>query len=186
MGRIGHRFLPETRTLGFTLLELLLVLLILGVLGLAVSPSLMSALAKERLKAGAGGLADAFAYARILAVSNERVYGVDVDVDGNWYRVFDNDYKENDPNTSHHDDDPPVHTDGLVQQPISKDWYKVDLDSAATSDGVEITAGPDGNEVLFHPDGHTSSAVDQTCTLSCGGYTLDLTIKAGTGRVVIQ
>lgn len=156
---------------GFTLLELLLVVLILGILGLAVSPSLMSVVSEERLKAGAGQLADALAYARVLAVEHERPFGVKIDVDGNRFRVF------------------RVLEDGseeTVLHPLAKDQYTRDFDESATASGVEMTVGPAGGGILFYPGGHTSFDTDQTISLSSGRYSLDVVIRAGTGRIVIQ
>lgn len=160
------------------------MVLILAILGLAVGPSLTSVLPDHRLKAGAGELADALAHARILAVTHERAFGVEIDVGGNWFRVFDNTLKND--SKAHHEADPPVDENGLVLHPISKDWYQKDFDESSAAAGVEITAGPAAGEILFYPDGHTSSDADETCTLESGDQSLDLTIRAVTGRIVIR
>ncbi|MBW2622259.1 MAG: GspH/FimT family pseudopilin [Deltaproteobacteria bacterium] len=168
---------------GFTLIDLLLSIAIIGILGMLVVPQYHSYITDAKLDEAAGELVSGLQYSESLAVTHQRPFGLQADVDGNWFKVFDNRYKA-DP-TPHHDADPPVDANGVVLNPVEKKWFIKDFDLEQAFEGVSITAVPAGGEILFYPDGHSSSS-NGTITLQYGGSERIITINGATGRVHVQ
>ena len=177
------------RNKGFTLLDLLLVVTILAVLGMIMIPQFHSMITEARLNEAAGELVSGLQYAGSLAVQHQRPFGLMADVDENWFKVFDHRYKDD--TNPHHDCwpdpacDPRVDAYGVVLNPMDKKWYRKDFDTMKTYEGVRITSVPEGGEIRFYPDGHSSSS-DNTFVLSFGGNQRTITINGTTGRVSVQ
>ena len=168
---------------GFTLLDTLIVILILGILGVIVVPQFYSMASEAKLNNAAVELVSALEYARSLAVQYQRPFGLKADVTGNWFRVFDNQYKD-DPG-SHHGFDPPVDAYGVVINPFDKKWYLIDFDGMDTYKGVSINSVPAGGEIRFYPDGHSASS-DNTFVLDLEGSQRTITVNGTTGRVSVN
>lgn len=176
---------PATRYIqqGLTLLDLLVVVLILGIVGAIAVPQFHSMMIETRLNEATGEVVAGLQYARNLAVKHQRPFGLKAAVGGNWFRVFDCQYKD-DPNP-HHDYIPPVDANGVVHNPVDKKWYTKDFDTMQTYHGVTITSVPAGEAVSFYPDGHSSYS-DNTFVLSYGEDQRTITVKGTTGRISVQ
>lgn len=170
---------------GFTLLDLIVVILILGVLGMIAIPQFQSMVAESKLNEAAGELVSGLQYARNLAVQYERPFGLMVDVNENWFNVFDTDPYPDDVPPARPDNKPPVDADGVVLNPMDKKWYIKDFDTMNTYEGVSITSAPAGGQLLFYPDGHSSSS-DSTFILTLAGDQRTITVNGFTGRVSVQ
>lgn len=168
---------------GFTLVDLLIVILILGVLGVIAIPQFHSMVTEAKLNEATGELVSGLQYAGNLAVRYQRPFGLRANVGGNWFRIFDKQYKT-DPHP-HHDSVPPVDAKGVVLNPVDKKWYVKDYDTMGTYEGVRITSVPPGNEICFYPDGHCSSS-DKTFVLAYGGDQRTITVNGITGRISVQ
>jgi len=169
--------------LGFSLLDLVMVIVILGILGTIAVPQFHSMVGARRLNAASGELVSALQYARNLAVRHQRPFGLRANVAGDWFRVYDDQYKTD--ASPHHDEVPPVDTFGVVLNPLDKTWYIIDFDIMDIYEGVNLTSVPAGNTVCFHPDGHSSSA-DSPFVLSYGGEQRTITVNGTTGRIHVQ
>ena len=168
---------------GFSLLDLLIALMIIGIIGVMVSPPIHSMINGARLKEATGELVSGLQYARSLAVTHQRPFGILADVDGNWFRVFDYQYR-NDPNP-HHDETPPVDAYGVILNPFDKKWYSLDFDTIQTYEGVSIDSAPTGGMISFYPDGHSSSS-DSVFILSKGGDSRTISVDGTTGRISVN
>ena len=166
---------------GFTLFDLLIVALILGILGTVTTPHFKGIITETKLNEAATELVSGLQYAQNLAVEYQRTFGLKADATANWYRVFDDQYKA-DPNP-HHGSDPPVDAYGVVLNPLSKTWYVKTYDSIY--EGVNITAVPIGGEIRFYPDGH-SAASDNIFAISLGTAQRTITVNGITGRISVQ
>ena len=175
LARYGNR--------GFSLLDLLIVIMIIGIIGVLVTPPLHSMIAEARLNEASGELVSGLQYARSLAVTHQRPFGLLADTGGNWFRVFDYRFR-NDANT-HHGETPPVDTYGVVLNPFDKNWYRVDFDTTQTYEGVSIDSAPSGGMISFYPDGH-SSISDSTFVLSYDGDNRTISVDGTTGRITIN
>jgi type II secretion system protein H len=171
---------------GFSLLDLLIVLMILGIMGVILAPQLYSMMTEARLNEAAREMVSGLQYAQSLAVTHQRPFGLKADVDGNWFRVFD--YQYRDDSNPHHDETPPVDGYGVVINPFDKNWYIIDLDTIHTYEGVSIdaasTESTDGM-ISFYPDGH-SSLDDSFFVLSFGGDTKTITVDGTTGKIRVE
>jgi len=169
---------------GFSLLDLLIVLMILGILGVFLAPQLHSTLTEARLKEATGELVSGLHYAQSLAVTQQRPFGLLADVGGNWFRVFDYQYRTD--ANPHHSETPPMDGYGVVLNPVDKKWYTVDFDTTHPYEGVSIDSVPtSGGMISFYPDGH-SSVSDSVFVLGFGGEQRTITVDGITGRIVVN
>jgi Tfp pilus assembly protein FimT len=160
-----------------------MVIVILGILGTIAVPQFHSMMGARRLNAASGELVSALQYARNLAVKHQRPFGLNANLGGNWFRVYDDQYKTD--NSPHHDEVPPVDANGVVLNPLDKTWYVIDYDTMDTYEGVTMTSIPSSNRVCFYPDGHSSSS-DSTFVLSYTGAQRTITVNGTTGRIHVQ
>jgi len=167
---------------GFTLVDTMLVVVILGILGMIVVPQFNSMLFEAKLNGATAELVSGLEYARALAVKYQRPFGLEADAGENRFKLFDNQYKT-DP-SPHHDDDPPVDAYGVVLNPLDKTWYIKDLDTMETYKGVSISGG----EICFYPDGHCSDPAgpDNTFVVSLSGDQKTITVAGATGRIKVE
>ena len=173
----------NTRQGGFTLIDSLIVIMILGILGMIMIPRFSTVIAETKLNEAAAELVSGLQYAGNLAVIHQRPFGIKADVAGNWFRVFDNQYKT-DP-APHHDGDPPVDAYGVVLNTFDKKWYEMDFDTLGNYEGVAITTIPAGDEVHFYPDGH-SGETDSIFVLSLTEEQRTIIIDGFTGRITVN
>ena len=175
--------LDRQKNRGFSLLDLLSVLMILGIMGVILAPLLYSMVTEARLNEAAREMVSGLQYAQSLAVTYQRPFGLKADVDGNWFRIFD--YQHRDDSNPHHDETPPVDGYGVVINPLDKDWYIVDLDTSHTYEGVNLNAAPTDGTISFYPDGHSSSD-DSSFVLTYGGDTRTITVDGTTGKIRVE
>jgi type II secretion system protein H len=179
----GGWFINSNSEKGFSLLDLLIVLMILGIMGMILAPQLSSMMTEARLNEAAREMVCGLQYAQSLAVTHQRPFGLKADVDGNWFRVFD--YQYRDDSNPHHDETPPVDGYGVVINPVDKNWYIVEFDTSHTYEGVSIDAAPTDGLISFYPDGHSSSD-DLSFILSFGGDSKTITVDGTTGRIRVD
>lgn len=177
--------LTNYKNKGFTLLDLLIVIMIIGVLGVLVIPQFHSMVSESKLNEAAGELVSGLQYAGNLAIQYQRPFGLEADVGGNWFKVFDTAPYPDDVPPARPDNKPPVDADGVVLNPVDKKWYIKDFDTMKTYEGVHIDSVPPGGEIRFYPDGHSSSS-DNTFVLSLAGNQRTITVNGTTGRISVD
>jgi type II secretory pathway pseudopilin PulG len=169
---------------GFSLLDLLIVIMILGIVGVFLAPQLHSTLNEARLNEATGELVSGLHYAQSLAVTHQRPFGLTANVAENWFRVFDHKYRT-DPNP-HHSGTPPVDGYGVVLNPLDKKWYMLDLDTTHPYEGVSIDSAPaSGGLISFYSDGH-SAVSNSVFVLVFGGEQRTITVDGTTGRISVN
>lgn len=165
---------------GFSLIELLIVVMILGILGMAVVPQFQNFQTKNRLDGAAGEMATALQYARQLAARHQRPFGLMADVGTNRLEVFDQRYRSD--GAAHTGEVPPVSAYGVVLNPLDKNWYLRDFNTLSEYAGVKIQTAPGSGAILFYPDGH-SAATDSSFVIALGDRQKTVTVNGTTGRV---
>jgi len=160
-----------------------MVIVILGILGTMAVPQFHSVMGARRLNAASGELVSALQYARNLAVKYQRPFGLRANLGGNWFRVYDDQYKLD--SSPHHDVVPPVDANGVVLNPLDKTWYIIDYDTMDTYAGVTMTSIPATNRICFYPDGHSSSSNSAFVLRYCG-VQRTITVNGTTGRIHVQ
>lgn len=163
--------------MGFTLLEVIIVLTIVAIVAMLVLPQFESMINESRLNAAAGELVSGLEYASNLAALYERPFGIRASVGGTNFTVFDARYKSD--AAAHTAATPPVTGYGVVVNPADRKWYSCDLQGAA------ITAAPTNGEVLFYPMGHCAVS-SNVVVVAYRSRTRTLTVNGLTGRVAVQ
>lgn len=164
---------------GFTLLDTLIVVAILGIVGMVAIPAIQGMLRETRLNEATAELVSALQYAGSLAVRHQRPFGFQADASGRWYKVYDNRYAAD--AAAYPTASPPVTAYGVVLNPLDKSWYQRNFTSTDHYRAVTFTSA----QLLFYPDGH-SGASNTVCTVSLGGVQRTITVDGSTGRVSVQ
>lgn len=171
---------------GFTLLDSLIVIVILGIIGMIVIPQFQGLVQETRLNEAAAEIVSGMQYAGNLAVRYRRPFGFQADAAGHWFKIYDNRYvNDNNPHTS---DDPPVTAYGVVLNPLDKSWYIRDFATIGNYRDVTFAIKREGVPIaliVFYPDGH-SAASDTTVTVSLGAAQRTITVAGATGRISVQ
>ena len=168
---------------GFSLIDLLIVIMILGILGTILQPQFSSMISETKLNGAAGEVVSALQYARSLAVLYERVFSVRVKPNDNSISVID--YRYKDDTESHLDTDPPVQENGILFNPFDKAKFARDFDELGEYEGVRITSPPGDYHICFYPDGHSSDA-DSTIPISLGDEQRTIKVDGITGRIDVN
>jgi type II secretion system protein H len=185
---IGVTLLKPRRQRGFTLLDSLIVLAILGIIGMIIIPQFSGLLQETKLNEAASELISGIQYAENLAVRHRRPFGIQTDATGRWYKIYDNRYYTDiTACTDAVPDDPLMDTACVVLNPLDKNWYFRDFDDMGHYQSVTFTTA----QILFHPDGHCQSGdpavyTDHQITVSLGSRQKTITIDGSSGRITVQ
>jgi len=166
---------------GFTLLDSLIVIAILGIVGIIIIPQFQGLVRETKLNEAATELVSGMQYAGNLAVRYGRPFGFQADATGRWFCIFDNRYHGD--SAPHTGEDPPVTAYGVVLHPLDKNWYLRDFDEMDSCREVTFTAA--STPIVFYPDGH-SQETDTTMTVSLGADQRMIVIDGATGRIKVQ
>ncbi len=147
-----------TKARGFTLLELVLVLLLAGLLAALVTPSVSRTLESSRLRAGAAHLRATFSAARAMSASAARERSVVLDLDAGEYGVVGEAGRR------------------LLPDGISIRSIRV---GDAVVDGQRVSGEPVVVRIRFFPDGSAEGA--EIVLASTGGGTATVTVDPLTG-----
>ncbi len=145
-------------TRGFTLLELVLVLLLAGLLAALVMPSVSGTLESSRLRSGAAQIRATFALARTLSASDARERSVVFDVDRVQYEIAGEGRRR-------------ILPDGI--------WIRSIRVGDIAVDGDRLSASPGLPRVRFFPDGSAEDA--EIVLTSAGGGRLAVAVDSLTG-----
>ena len=164
---------------GFTLLDSLIVIVILGIIGMIIIPQFQGMVQETRLSEAAAEIVSGMQYAGNLAVRYRRPFGFQADAAGRWFKIFDNRYAAD--ATAHTADEPPVTTYGVVLNPLDKNWYIRNFAAMENYLAVTFTSAT----IVFYPDGHSASS-DTTVTVGLGSRQKTITVDGMTGRISVQ
>ena len=168
---------------GFTLIDLLIVSMILGILGMIIAPQFHGVISERKLNGAAEKVICAMQYAQNLSVSYQRVFYFMAKETDNSFQV--GDYRYKDDSNPHVEADPPVLKKGIVYHPLTKGEYDIDFDALSEFEGIQLTAAPADNYIYFYPDGH-SSETQSTIMLRLGNKQRSIIVDGITGRITVQ
>ncbi|MFW2403864.1 MAG: pilus assembly FimT family protein [Gammaproteobacteria bacterium] len=182
-----------TRQRGFTITELLVVVIILGVLAAVVAPGIRSG-SPDRVDLAAAEAAEAIRFARSEALRTGNVHGVFVEHNQNRVTVEKTDLSEE-----------PVDGESVLYHPVTRQPYTFDLDDDKLMSGVTIGNTSDvfnywflgprrrllfdaqGLPVYMKPiAGETYHLMPASIIFELDGYERRVSIESYTGRVTIQ
>ena len=161
---------------GFTLLDSLIVIVILGIIGMIIIPQFQGLIQETRLTEAAAEIVSGMQYAGNLAVRYRRPFGFQADAAGRWFKIYDNRYAGD--ASAHTDQDPPVTAYGAVLNPLDKSWY---IRNFADMENYRAVTFTDAT-IVFYPDGHSASS-DTTVTVGLGSRQKTITVDGTTGRI---
>lgn len=166
---------------GFTLLEIMIALMIMGILGMAAMPVITPFLGDTRLSSACRVMAGGLEYAAVLSNRFQRPFALSTNIGLNQFKVVDTAPFPDTSASIRPNNFPPVNADNVVVNPMMDQWYTLDLASAA--EGVRISSGP--ALLTFYPDGHSLGA-DSLYVLALGNVTQTLRVDGFNGRVSLE
>jgi prepilin-type N-terminal cleavage/methylation domain-containing protein len=173
---------------GFTVVEVVMVTVILGIAAVVALPMLSSSLNEARLSAAAGEIVTALEFAQLTAATTGRETRVTIDAAGDTILVEQSSFSQE------------ILTGGAVlaeaivengalapmQYPLKRGTdYKISLAKESRFDGVDITASAFGtqNWVIYNTLGTPSSS--GAVTLACGSQQVQVVLDPLTGKVTL-
>jgi prepilin-type N-terminal cleavage/methylation domain-containing protein len=157
------RIQPDT---GFTLIEILLVVAIIGILALIMIPTFSSHEDEQKLTMATTELVDGLRYARSEAISSGNNHQVIINKAINEFKLIDSTNPKN-----------------LIYHPASKKDYSVSFSDSSPFSGVDI-AGTNTMSITFYANGLTDA--DAKICLNYGVYTTNLFVDSMTGNIDIE
>ena len=175
-------------TAGFTFIEVMIVLLLLGIFAMLGLPALNAAMGDFRLSGAAQEVVSALEFAQLSAISGRKTrvvigenldliavkqFNITADLFGGGDELVDNDVESG--------------TFELMGYPMNKGTdYEIDFPDESRFQGVDITASDFnvGDPVIFDTLGAPSKG--GTVTLALGGRQMVVTLDALTGKVTIS
>ena len=181
------RKLPNRRRRGFTLLEILLVLVIIVIAFSMAIPAMRGPLATQRLRSGAEKIRIAWARARLKAVREGVTHAFYFAPGGNQFSVaafggdapppeFSNEENENPVPGNRENELPLGITFGDVQ--FGRDDRQAAMNTS-TSQNPQSSTGETTDPILFYPDGTTASA--RLTVSSDDGQQIQINLRGLTG-----
>ena len=178
------------RQKGFTLLDSLIVIVILGIISVVVVPQFQGMVQETRLNEAAAELVSGMQYAGNLAIRYRRPFGFQADAAGHWFKIYDGRYAALTAaeaaalTAAVPPVDPPVTAYGVVLNPIDKSWYLRDFDDMENYRAVTFTITPSAT-IVFYPDGHSGNS-NTVVTVSLGGRQRTIEVDGATGRISVE
>ncbi len=165
------------RSKGFTLVEMVPVMLVVGIMAVVTGPQIVSSLQSFKLNAAAGQMLADVRYARELALSRHATYGIEINQAGNYYQIF-----------SLSGNTKTVLTDPLTRKPMTVDFDLLPEYSGVTFGTVDFcqSGGCAAVDLRFDSFGvpadsaGSTMASSATAQISAGGTTRTLTINEQT------
>jgi type II secretion system protein H len=149
---------------GFTLIEIMIVVAIIGLTALVAIPTFTSHEDQQKLSMAAAELTDGLRYARSEAIRTGSTFRVTINADSDRFIIA----------------DLAAQPGQIVTHPISRKPYKVDFPSTPRYRGIHITGS---GEILidFHGNGRADN--DEVITLAYGPFTAVVTVESSSGRI---
>ncbi|MBI5740460.1 MAG: GspH/FimT family pseudopilin [Nitrospirae bacterium] len=155
------------RSSGFTLVEIMIVLLILGIVMSAAIPSMNSTLEGMKLDGAAQEVVYAIQYAQSVAIKEGTGHGVEFFPSEERFRCFNN------------------VTDITVLNPFDKKDYDVTLGNQRHVQGVNLVDATFGNkEIIFNALGEPSES--GSVVLGYRDFQKTISVAAPLGRITVQ
>ena len=149
---------------GFTLIEILIVVAIIGITALVIIPAFNSYEDEQKLTMAAAELTDALRYARNEAIRTGNTFRVAINADNDQFLI----------------EDLAALPGQAVIHPVNRTPYRIDFSASGRYSGTDIT-GSGMINIDFHGNGQTDN--DEVITLSYGPFTTVIMVDSSSGRI---
>jgi len=154
---------------GFTFLEMMVVLLILGIILATAVPAMNNSLNERKLEGAAEEVSTAIRYVQSLSIQNQgTIYGVMFDSNGNFFRCYDKS------------------TGNTILHPIDKMNYEVDFNKKKHLRRVDITAVDFGGNPFVEFDARGKASAIGGVVLDYAGLQKGVAIVSPYQPVIVQ
>jgi len=178
MGRV------PLRQNGFTLIEVLIIVMILGIVAMAGMPVINSVLGYSKLSSASRIMVAGIEYTANLSIRYQRPFQFKIGgFYNNYFEIKDTAPYPDTSGTIRLTNQPPVNADDIVFNAVTGTWYQVDFSTTGNSKGVVIDSGP--SDLTFYPDGH-SAYTDSQYVLSLGDLKNTITVNGISGKISID
>lgn len=165
--RIEDNISGRNRTLGFTMLEMMIIVVIIGIAAAMAAPTFFAGIPKLKARTEARNVLNLVRLARSSSISNGAQYGVYVDIANRQYLFFKD----------------ILNPANMIYEPgdsIISGPEPIPVDVAVLSSSFA------GNSVVFLPTGRASQSGNFTFDISGGGALYTVSVLASTGRSKLQ
>jgi prepilin-type N-terminal cleavage/methylation domain-containing protein len=162
----GH---TKYRRSGFTFLEMMVVLLILGIIVATAVPAMNNSLNEKKLEGAAEEVSTAIRYVKSLSMQNQgTIYGVMFDSNGNLFRCYDKS------------------TGDTILHPIDKMNYEIDFNKKRHIRRVDIIAVDFGGNPYVEFDARGKASAIGGVVLAYAGLQKGVAIVSPYQPVIVQ
>jgi type II secretion system protein H len=154
---------PKRGMRGFTLTEMVIVVVVIGIIAAMAVPSFLSYIPKLKVKSAARDIVSQMRLARSRSVAERKPYGVYFDVANNCYCLFED------------TDNPAAQTYTLADSTIKSDTLEADV--------TLVSCTYTNACVVFNSTGAASTSGDLKLVTSDGSILMSINTLASTGRV---
>ena len=166
MNPIYRYGLAKGRGTGFTLLEISIVVLILGIVALMGLPAMNDFFAEETINAAADAVVTAIYYARTTAITTSADHGVVFDAASNSFRVM------------RAIGTPPDETYMTIEHPVAKRDYTVSFNDGPIGQGVDLYSALFGADPYVRFDNLGAPVETGQVVLNYGGRQRTISVTA--------
>ncbi|WP_300462099.1 type II secretion system protein [Desulfobacula sp.] len=183
VGFPGPGLVPASCSRGITLLELMIVIMIIGILGMASFATVNTWTLDRRLFRACQIMVSGVEYAASLSRRYQRPFKLTLSTANNSFAIVDTAPYPNAVPPLQLNNTPPVNADGVVLHPLTNSWYTIDFDTVPGLETVTILSGP--VKLTFDGVGNERIA-DVDYVIAAGSQTRTIRVSGISGHITIQ
>jgi type II secretory pathway pseudopilin PulG len=167
---------------GVTFVDITMVIMIMAILSMIAIPSVNTWVLDSRLSRASAMMVSGIEYTAGLSTRYKRSFHFNTNMLDNSFNITDSQPYPDPIPPEQHDNTPPVNTDGVVWDPVLKNWYTIDFDNQPNLRDIKLS-GP--TVLTFDPHGN-APIVDSQYVLSAGNQTKTIIVVAINGKIIVN
>ncbi len=174
---------PSIYPSGFTLIDTMIAVLIIGIIGMTALPKISDFLTDRRLSAACSLVMAGLEYASALSIRYQRPFSMSTDTTIKQFQVKDTAPYPDSSAVVRTGNAPPVNAEDVVFNPVADQWYATRLDQMPGLEEIQISSIP--ADITFYPDGH-SGEFDSLLIVALGSMSKTIRVDSISSRVSID
>jgi len=174
---------PSIHSFGFTLIDTMIAVLIIGIIGMTALPKISDFLADRRLSAAGSLVMAGLEYASALSIRYQRPFSMSTDTTLRQFQVKDTAPYPDSSATVRTGNTPPVNAEDVVFNPVADQWYSTRLDQMPGLEEIQMSSTP--ADITFYPDGHSGES-DTLLVLALGSMSKTIRVDSISSRISID